>query len=78
MNGFPQPISNFHVNESTSNDSNSENLSISTSDKSTHFSLDKKSNVNASATSNVKDDTTVHNQLSLPKSSTLVEDLLKV
>ncbi|CAF5077073.1 unnamed protein product, partial [Rotaria magnacalcarata] len=57
---------------------NSPNLSLSTSDKSTHVSTVEQLTTTISTVSTVEDDIDIDNPPSLPKSSILVDDLVKI
>ncbi|CAF4043056.1 unnamed protein product, partial [Rotaria magnacalcarata] len=71
---FSETLSNSNTHECNVHQ-NSPNLSLSTSDKSTHVSTDEQLTTTISTVSTVEDDIDIDNPPSLPKSSILVDDL---
>ncbi|CAF5194879.1 unnamed protein product, partial [Rotaria magnacalcarata] len=71
---FSETLSNSNTHECNIHQ-NSPNLSLSTSDKSTHVSTVEQLTTTISTVSTVEDDIDIDNPPSLPKSSILVDDL---
>ncbi|CAF3557882.1 unnamed protein product [Rotaria socialis] len=77
LDAFSETLSNSNTHECNIHQ-NPPNSSLSTSDKSTYVSTDQQLTTTISTVSIVEDDINIDNPPSLPKSSILVDDLLKI